>query len=325
MIPPTHERGAALLTVLMLVAVIATVSAGVLDRLTVATRLAGNAGVAAQQRQWLGFAENLAAVRLEDLAAANPAQTAAGTWLNVRREVRLPDGGRLTAMISDGGNCFNLNSLVRRGENGSTVADPAMVTQLAGLLVLLGVDAGRAQGIAASSADWIDTDEVPLPGGAERSSYPAQRWGPSDSLMVDTAEFGSVKGVSADLFTLVRPFICTLPVAAPSTLNANTLLPEQAALLAMLAPDKLGILQARAAISARPAAGFTSSVDFWNSPALANLNLQAAATEQVRVSSKWFVLDAEVTGAGQDRRSWSLIDLSGDRARVVNRRYGAAS
>ena len=64
MIPPRHERGAALLTVLMLVAVIATVSAGVLDRLTVATRLAGNAGVAAQQcqqrRQAVGLQQGLA-------------------------------------------------------------------------------------------------------------------------------------------------------------------------------------------------------------------------------------------------------------------------
>jgi general secretion pathway protein K len=75
MTPRYQERGAALLTVLMLVAVIATLAATSLDRLTVATRLTANANIAAQGRQWLGLAEQLAAVRLEDLAAADAART----------------------------------------------------------------------------------------------------------------------------------------------------------------------------------------------------------------------------------------------------------
>lgn len=322
MTPSSNERGAALLTVLMLVAVIATLSVGVLDRLTVATRLAGNAGLAAQQRLWLGFAENLAAVRLEDLVSADPALFAGGTVLNVSRQVQLPDGGRLTAKITDGANCFNLNSLVRRGPNGAYDADQAMLTQFAGLLVILGLDSGRAQAIAAATADWIDTDDVPLPGGAERRGYPRRGWSPSNTLIVDASELGSVEGVSPDIYALSRPFLCALPVAGPSTLNVNTLLPEQAALLAMLAPDKLSLIRARAAISARPRTGFASSIQFWGSPVLAGLDVPAAAAEQVRVSSKWFVLDAEVQGSGQDRRSWSLIDVSGRRARVVARRYG---
>ena len=43
---PAHERGAALLTVLLLVAVMAVIAATALDRLTLATRIAGSAATA---------------------------------------------------------------------------------------------------------------------------------------------------------------------------------------------------------------------------------------------------------------------------------------
>src|SRR5690606_12898479 len=53
------ERGAALLSVLLLVAVMATVAATALDRIGVATRLAGNAATLAQARLWLQMTEQL--------------------------------------------------------------------------------------------------------------------------------------------------------------------------------------------------------------------------------------------------------------------------
>ena len=67
-----NERGAALLTVLLLVAVMATVAVTVLDRVGLATRLAGNARGAAQAQAWLGTAELIAMTRIEDLRAAQP-------------------------------------------------------------------------------------------------------------------------------------------------------------------------------------------------------------------------------------------------------------
>jgi general secretion pathway protein K len=320
--PPPQERGAALLTVLMLVAVIATLSAASLDRLTVSARLAGNAAIAAQGRHWLGFAEQLAAARLEDLAAADATRTLTGPWLGTVRQVRLPDGGLIEAEVSDGGNCFNLNSLVQRDGETLLVVNPRTVQQFSALLQILGVDTGRANGIAEAAADWIDSDDLPLGEGAEAGSYGGAAWQPSNSMMASASELGAVRGVTPDLLSVAGPFLCALPEASPSALNPNTMAPEQAVLLAMLAPGQLSLAQVRGAIAGRPAGGYESSVAFWQSPALAGAEVPSESAQQIRLKSRWFSLRATLRNDGQSLSSRTLIDLTTPRARIVTRRYG---
>src|SRR3546814_20723716 len=119
-LPPARERGAALLTVLLLVAVMSVVTATLLERLTIATRLTGNAGALDQVRAYTLSAEALAAARIGDLIAADPERTTlAGGWNDT--SVPLPvAGGRGTARVPDAGTCFNLNTLV----SGHTQAAP---------------------------------------------------------------------------------------------------------------------------------------------------------------------------------------------------------
>jgi general secretion pathway protein K len=322
MSPRPEERGAALLTVLMLVALIATLAATVLDRLTVSTRLAANSGIAAQGRQWLAFAEQLAAVRLEDLAAADRTRTLAGPWLAARREVRLPDGGLLTAEVRDGGNCFNLNSMVRADPAGGLMVVPRTVQQFSALLGLLGSDKGEADGIAEAAADWIDSDDLPLGGGAEAASYGGSSWRPSNALMADESELLAVRGMTPELYSLAEPFVCALPDPSPSAINPNTLLPEQAVLVAMLAPGAISVELARALIAARPAAGWDSSVAFWAPAVQSGVTLPEDAASQIKLKSRWFELLATVDQSGQQLSSTSLIDVTPPRARIVRRRYG---
>ena len=59
-IPPQSERGAALLTVLLLVAVMAVITATALDRLRLSTRLAVNGAAMAQARAYSLAAEGIA-------------------------------------------------------------------------------------------------------------------------------------------------------------------------------------------------------------------------------------------------------------------------
>ena len=58
--PPSGEKGAALLTVLLLVAVMAVISATALDRLRLSTRLAVNGAAMAQARAYTLAAEGIA-------------------------------------------------------------------------------------------------------------------------------------------------------------------------------------------------------------------------------------------------------------------------
>src|SRR3546814_13162934 len=113
-LPPARERGAALLTVLLLVAVMSVVTATLLERLTIATRLTGNAGALDQVRAYTLSAEALAAARIGDLIAADPERTTlAGGWNDT--SVPLPvAGGRGNARVTAGGPCLTLNSLDRQ-------------------------------------------------------------------------------------------------------------------------------------------------------------------------------------------------------------------
>ncbi len=68
--PPKGEKGAALLTVLLLVAVMAVISATALDRLRLSTRLAVNGAAMAQARAYTLAAEGIAAPALRIFCSA---------------------------------------------------------------------------------------------------------------------------------------------------------------------------------------------------------------------------------------------------------------
>lgn len=322
MIDPHPERGAALLTVLLLVAVMATLAATALDRLSLATRLVGNAAVIGQARSWLATAELLAATRIEDLLAADSGQTRlAGNWLGVERRIALPDGASVRARLEDGGNCFNLNSLVETGSDGALTVRPLAGEQFAALMRTVGIEPGKQQSIAAATSDYLDSDSVPLPGGGEdRAAQLA-----ANRLMADASELRLIAGVGEREYGLLERWICALPVAELSPINVNTLLPEQAPLLAMLAPGRLDLGRARSVLAARPADGFGSVLRFWQSPLLEGVQVAPEAAKQVRVRTDFFTLRATVAAGELELSEVALIDARAAPARIVRREWGEAS
>lgn len=322
MTPRPSERGTALLTVLLLVAVIATVSATALDRIGIATRLAGNVSTVAQGRAWLATAEYLAAARIEDLLASDDSQTTlAGGWMGVERAIVLPDGATVRATVTDGGNCFNLNSLVESRPGEVLVARQFAATQFSALMIALGIGSGEATQIADAASDYIDSDNVALAAGAEDGGYAGDRL-PANQLMADPSELRAVAGVSARDYQLLRRWICALPTTNLSPINVNTLLPEQAPLLAMLGPDVLDLGLARAVLASRPPDGYGSVLSFWKTPLLEGLSVPPQATQQVQVRTAFFTLEATVEAGNAFVSETALIDASETPARIVRRQWG---
>lgn len=321
--PPERERGAALLTVLLLVAVIAVMAGGILERLRLATRLAGNVSAGEQARGFAYAAETLATTRVTDLLGRTPDRvTLVGGWSDRPFGLPLPGGGLAVARVSDGGNCFNLNGLVTRAGADTYVTDPIQRAQLVRLLRLTGVPALLADQVAAAAADWIDTDQDQQASGAEDGVYLAreQPYRTAGTLMADPSELRAVNGVTPDIYAKARPWLCTLPVAEPSRLNVNTLTPEQAPLVAMLAPDTLSVEAARALILRRPAQGYAAASDFWKPASLQSITV-GAAEGQTGTTTKWFALRIAVTGAA-DLQEQALIDATRLPARLAARQWG---
>ena len=322
-----EERGAALLTVLLLVAVMAVVAAGALERLALATRMTGNGGAMDQARAYADGGTEMARLRIGDLVATNPVKmTLAGGWMGTPQSMALP-GGIATARVTDGGNCFNLNSVVSGQSEAALKVRPIGVEQFQALLQALGVDARAAQHAAASLGDWIDSDSIPQPGGAEDESY-AQAPRPyrtANRMMVDASELRAVAGITPAIYDLARPWICALPVTDLSPINVNTLLPGQAPLFAMLLPGELSVAQARQLLAQRPADGYGSTVQFWAMPSLAGLSPKSEVQEQVKLTTGFFGVEVSVDVGGTQLVERALIDARESPAQLVRRSWGTGA
>jgi general secretion pathway protein K len=328
-----RESGMALLTVLLLVAVMSVVAATALERLTIATRLTANAGALDQARAFAEAAENIARLRIGDLIAAQPGKvTLQGGWLGAPQPVPVP-GGTATARVTDGGNCFNLNSVVAANDGGgqenqnqdNLKVRPTGVTQFQALMRLLGIDDRKAQTVAASLADWIDTDTVPQPGGAEDETYARAPvpYRTANRFMVSPSELRAVNGVTPAIYQTLRPWICALPTSDLSPINVNTLLPAQAPLFAMLLPGQLTVDQARQMLARRPVDGYGSTVAFWALPALQKLTPMGDVQAQTKLVTRYFRVEILVNLGGTEVNETALIDAQPQKpARLVSREWG---
>lgn len=324
MVPKTSERGAALLSVLLMVAVLAVIAATTLDRLALSTRLSANGNALAQARMFSYAAESIAAARIEDLVARDAAQTTlVGGWLGKEQVLPIPVG-TATATVRDGGNCFNLNSLVTEAE-GKYRSNATGQDQFVSLMVVLGIAENLARPIAASAADWADSDDLALSDGAEDDAYrsAANPYLAANRFYVHPSELRAVRGVTPAVYAKLRGWICALPEAELSPVNANTLLPEQAPLLVMLfPPGRLSPISARSHLAKRPASGYGSLIRFWEAPELAALQPSDMVKGQVKLTSKYFLLDTQVSLGELALQGEAMIVAEPAPARVIWRSWG---
>lgn len=324
---PQRERGAALLSVLLLVAIVGAIAAGVIERLRLATALAGNTASLEQARSYAIGMESLLSLRIDDLLARDPdVLTLDGGW-NGRSQRLDVAGGRVDAVVRDGGNCFNLNSLVQ-GESAAAVASrPTGIAQFAALMRYIGIPEHEARRVADSAADWADSDGGANPNGAEDPVYAgmASPYRTSNTLFADASELRAVAGVSADLYDLLRPWLCALPTTELSPINLNSLTPDQAPLLAMLAPQRLS-LQATADILAnRPAGGWKDLAEFYSIPAMKDVVPPSDALYQPQLKTRWFTVRLDVDLGSGRLVETALVDARVAPSRAVRRTWGDES
>jgi general secretion pathway protein K len=324
-----HEEGAALLSVLLLVAVMAVLAATLLERVSLATSLAANGAANAQARAFARAAEAIASVQIADLMARDQSQTTlSGGWQGAPRALPIP-GGAGTARVVDGGNCFNLNSVVSEMPGPTPAesvltANPVAVRQFVALAVSVGVGPGDAARIGSGLADWIDSDGIPAPSGGEDAAYagrdPATL--PANRFVADISELRAIAGMNPEIYARLKPWICALPEAGLSPINVNTLTPAQAPLLAMLFDGRLPVETARSVIAQRPADGYGSQVRFWDTAALAALEPNPVVRAQPQIKSRWFEMQVQLELAGAELRETALFDARTNPVKLVRRSWG---
>lgn len=318
-----EREGMALLTVLLLVAVMSVVAVAILDDVRFSVRRATNVETQSQAQWYAAGAETLARGQITRLLAAGPARTPLDPQWNGRTLSFPIDGGTIAATVTDGQACFNLNSLVL-GVGEDLTARPLGAAQFRALGRAVGAPDSRLQAIADALTDWLDADTTPLPLGAEDGAYAglARPYRTGGVLLADVSELRAVKGVDADTYRRLRPYVCALPTSRLSPLNVNTLTPEQAPLLTMLTGGALPPQRARAVIAARPRDGWPDPAAFWAQPALATLPIEAEARDQITVLTRFFDLRVDVELGGSHAVRTALLEAGSDgRVRTVIQRW----
>jgi general secretion pathway protein K len=318
------ERGAALLSVLLMVAILTVIAATTLDRLAIATKLSGNGNSLTQARMFSYAVENLASTRIEDLLARDAAQTTLeGNWLGKEQVLPVPVG-TASATVRDGANCFNLNSLVSETE-GRYSPNSIGQEQMVSLMVVLGINESTARPVAAAATDWVDSDSIPSTNGAEDDSYRSAvtPYRTANRLFAHPSELRAVKGVTPALYAKLRGWICALPEARLSPLNVNTLLPEQAPLLAMLfPPGQFSPVTARSYLAKRPASGYGSLIRFWGAPEMASIEASSPVQGQVKLTSTYFLLRTKVSLGELILEGESMLAATSGQVRLIWRSWG---
>lgn len=292
-----RESGAVLLTVLLMLAAMSAVAVGMVDDIRFDIRRSVN-GRLQDQAQWFGLGGEAFALnairRAEQLTPGR--NTASAPWM--RAPVQLPlENGMIEASVQDGGNCFNINSVVS-DEDGIFRARETGIAQYISLLDALGLNDGQRRTLAYSLADWIDSDSIPGPRGAEDYHYsgltPSYRT--AGALVADATELRAINGYTEDIYSLIRPFVCALPRADLSPLNVNTLRADQAPLLTMLVGrDQLAIDRAQGVIARRPYDGYPNIELFWADEAFRDFTPESEVRDQIGVQTRYFDLHMQVS------------------------------
>jgi general secretion pathway protein K len=322
---PPGERGAALLAVLLLVAVMGALAAAALERLRLSTSLAINSASLDQARSFAVGVESLLTLAVDDIIALSPERTTlAGGWNGATRRIPMPGGGLAEATIRDGGNCFNINSVVEGTLPTALTPRATGTMQFAALMRILEVPEANARQIADAAGDWVDADVNRSREGAEDPEYAGadQGYRTANTFFAEVSELRALSGMTPEIYERVRPWLCALPTTDLSPINVNTLTPDQAPLLAMLAPEQMSVDRVRTAIAQRPATGWSSTLELFRSPGLAGVTLPLDAQFQPQLRTRWFKLDLRIELQGAELSETALIDARISPARVAVRRWG---
>jgi general secretion pathway protein K len=320
-----NDRGAALISALLMVALIATLALAVTREMRFALDRAANLDLRDQAHWYTTGARDYAeAMIVRAVAHPDTAFRPDAGWLD-EPQVFPIDGGRLAGRIRDAHNCFNLNALVEIDSDGQAIVVPRHRTQLATLLEALGLPAAQAVGIAAQAADWIDSDQRAQASGAEDGDYrrSGRPYRTADTLIAETAELRGLLAMTPEIFDHIAPYLCAVPEARPLALNINTLRLDQAELLMAAFGGALERRQAEALLLQRPLGGFPSEEAFWAVESIQALGLTEDERPRVGLVSRYFEIRIDVGRGDLHYGLEALVRVDPDQGlRRISQTYG---
>ncbi len=261
---PTHQQGVALITVLMIFAIVAIMATDTALRMSFDIRRTHYLINDAQARQYtLGgetLGRQLLALDFEEDSKTVNNDHLREAWARPLPPFK-PRNGSILLAIQDLNGRFNINNLV--DDNGAI--NNQQLTIFKRLLVQLQLPSELAN----ATADWLDKNTTPKAGNSEDVFYLGKElaYRSADRPIADTSELLAVEGYSADFYRQLAPHISALPET--TKINVNS---AGAELLSSLASG----LDGRQVILSREsrAEGFVDTADFLADNSTAGLTIE---------------------------------------------------
>jgi general secretion pathway protein K len=309
-----HQRGVALITAILLVA-LATVLAATIGYENAMTARRGAATFGFEQSLQVAMAaEAIGAYALQQTRKITPTPVYPGeAWGTPYGPVDLIPGVTLEAWLEDAQGRFNLNNLVNA--DGSSNPDAILVFE--NLLNILGLEPKWAPMLA----DWIDSDSVPNnPDGAEDSVYLSQMppYRAANMFLTSASEILALPGFGRDRYLKIKPFITALPQGV----NVN-LCSAPAEVLDALGPEgSTNFSDPQSLAKNRQEGCFPTQQDFDN--LFSDAASKQKANGMTSVVSNFFTLTSIVTIGSTQFALYSLLHQEGDlRVRPIQRSFTA--
>tara|TARA_B100000900_G_scaffold55346_1_gene41216 strand:+ start:103 stop:912 length:810 start_codon:yes stop_codon:yes gene_type:complete len=204
------------------------------------------------------------------------------------------NGADVLGKISDYGNCFNINSIVKLNDS-NYVENKNAVAAFRKILSLNEIDNNIIEEVIDQTIDWIDKDTNPRAYGLEDYYYSGPLHSPREytgmRLLVSIEELKSIPAVKQIDWNIFKNHFCAIPILNELSLNINTLDLEDAYLLSSIFTN-LTIKDAEYILDNIPKSGFDDLNNFIRS--FPDLDLELAYGN-ITVTSNIFELNSEVS------------------------------
>lgn len=303
----TSQSGVALITALLVVAIVTVIATGMATRQQLDIRRSAN--ILDRDQAYLlalGVESWGRSILIQD-RRENNVDNLSEVWATVLPPLNV-EGGEVAGHIEDMQGRFNINNLVKDGK-----PSPVDVQRFERLLKTLELNPNLSQAVI----DWIDSDSETMPGnGAEDGEYLGHNppYRTANNIISSVSELRLVNGFTKEAVARLEPFISALP--AYTLINVNTAPPE----IFMMLADDLTKTDAEAIIEDRGTKGYAEIQAFITSPTLKSRNIPA---DGLGVSSDYFRVDAASRfGKGQVRLLGLIHRTADNKAQTLVRAQG---
>lgn len=302
MTAPARQRGAALITAILITAIATIAAVAMASRQHLDIRRTTNVIESSQAYLFALGAEEWGKQELVDDRLGNQVDHLEEDWATPIGPIPV-EGGFIEGNIKDQQGRFNLNNLVinppPNAQGGQQVAQQVSqldMDRLQRLLRTLGLD----EELRFAILDWIDQDtNVSIPSGAEDDEYLRRElpYRTPNAMMASVSELLLINGFTREYYDQLLPYVTVLPEY--TAINVNT----ASAQVLMMLHDDFDQTVADQLIDARSLDGYPTVAAFLAQPAVA----EKINVEGLSVDTNYFIIEARAEFGRGRTKLYSLV------------------